>query len=93
MMKKLNVIKMVRTCYICPSQWDMSTDNGRQLYVRYRNGMFSVAVDDKVTGERNTIFDVELDMKKYPEPMREKTVQGLLKDVLSFDDCVYEFKD
>jgi len=52
----MKLVKLVRTCWACPSQWDGILDDGRWLYIRYRGGRFSVSVGehewDAVTGER-----------------------------------------
>ena len=32
------VMELSRTCLACPSQWRGKLDDGRDLYIRYRNG-------------------------------------------------------
>ena len=34
----LRIVKAVRTCYACPSQWDAWSDDGHYLYLRFRHG-------------------------------------------------------
>jgi hypothetical protein len=41
---KLNNI--IQTCSACPSQWDTTTEDGREVYIRYRHGDFRVEIDD-----------------------------------------------
>lgn len=36
------IVKAVRTCYACPSQWDAYTDTGDYLYLRFRHGFGTV---------------------------------------------------
>lgn len=33
------IVKAVRTCTACPSQWDAWTADGQYLYLRYRSGV------------------------------------------------------
>ena len=33
------ILRAVRTCDACPSQWDAWTDTGHYLYLRYRCGI------------------------------------------------------
>lgn len=35
-------MEIIKTCSACPSQWDITLDDGRFLYVRYRWGEFTV---------------------------------------------------
>jgi hypothetical protein len=34
------IVKIVRTCSACPSQWDLFADDGTSYYARYRHGYF-----------------------------------------------------
>ena len=48
----LEITKINRTCYACPSQWDATTKDDRQVYIRYRWGNLSVNVSKpKAKGE------------------------------------------
>ena len=40
------VVRVVRTCRACPSQWDAWTAQGVYVYVRYRSGRLTVDVGD-----------------------------------------------
>ncbi len=42
-----------KTCTACPAQWEGTTDDGREVYVRYRFGHLSVALSD----EKNTAIE------------------------------------
>lgn len=42
--RPLKLVSMTQTCWGCPSQWDAMTDDGRQVYIRYRWGCLSVRV-------------------------------------------------
>lgn len=42
------ITDLVQTCGACPSQWEFTTDDFRQAYVRYRHGYLSVRVGRKV---------------------------------------------
>ncbi len=48
----LRVQTLKKTCDSCPAQWHGRTDDGRQVYVRYRSGYLSVRVAvDQSDGE------------------------------------------
>lgn len=38
----LNLVKVVRTCIACPSQWDAWDEDGDYWYLRYRSGIGTV---------------------------------------------------
>ncbi|GGU91028.1 hypothetical protein GCM10010275_30070 [Streptomyces litmocidini] len=38
----MQIVRAVRTCPACPSQWDAWTTDGQYLYLRYRHGIGSV---------------------------------------------------
>jgi hypothetical protein len=38
----MQIVRTVRTCPACPSQWDAWTATGQYLYLRYRHGIGSV---------------------------------------------------
>lgn len=40
----IRVVSLTQTCEACPAQWDGMTDDGREVYVRYRGSCGSVRV-------------------------------------------------
>lgn len=38
----MRIVRAVKTCEACPSQWDAWTDQGQYLYLRFRHGRGSV---------------------------------------------------
>jgi hypothetical protein len=38
----VRIVRAIRTCDACPSQWHAWTDDGRYLYLRYRSGIGTV---------------------------------------------------
>lgn len=44
--RHLKLVRLTQTCGACPSQWDAMTDDGRQVYIRYRWGYLSVCVGE-----------------------------------------------
>jgi hypothetical protein len=50
----IKVKKIDHTCIACPSQWEGTTVDGKELYVRYRWGILRIDLD----GE--TIFKQQL---------------------------------
>ncbi len=47
MKKLINVRKIMKTCDVCPSQWEGITTDNRQIYIRYRWDVFSVNLGKK----------------------------------------------
>lgn len=45
-MPRLKVKKCECTCYACPSQWDIFTEDGRYIYARYRWGYLQLTLTD-----------------------------------------------
>jgi hypothetical protein len=42
----IKVVKIIKTCNMCPAQWDGVTDDNRQFYVRYRWGCLTVSIGE-----------------------------------------------
>ena len=38
-----------QTCYACPSQWEITLEDGRMIYARYRFGYLSVRISPEIT--------------------------------------------
>jgi len=47
------VIKIKQTCYACPSQWEGMTDDGKDVYIRFRWGSLRLDIDGKTVAEMN----------------------------------------
>lgn len=45
----MKIIRIVRTCVACPSQWDGWDEKGNSFYIKYRNGILRVDVNCKET--------------------------------------------
>jgi len=48
----ITVSVITKTCNACPSQWEGVTDDGREVYVRYRFGFLYIKVGDERVFER-----------------------------------------
>lgn len=44
----LKIIKLKRTCFACPEQWEGETENGDKIYARERHGEMRVELNDEV---------------------------------------------
>jgi hypothetical protein len=73
----IELVKVVRTCSSCPSQWDAWDADGNYYYLRYRFGVGSV--------ERQPSSDVETWGEEY-NPLYEWTHGGTLDGEISLDD-------
>lgn len=84
MTEKLKVKDWERTCIACPSQWDIYTDTGRYIYVRFRHGDFSACLDE-VFGE--TLFEWSSD-DMYDGCMTDEEMMNMLSDYLDFSNAM-----
>jgi hypothetical protein len=51
----IKVNKIVNTCFACPSQWEGTTTDNQNIYIRYRWGHLSICL--RPSGEE--IFDLD----------------------------------
>jgi hypothetical protein len=50
----MKLVRVVRTCTACPSQWDALTADYQYLYLRYRSGIGTVDAYDTADSEKWT---------------------------------------
>ncbi|MDR3582489.1 MAG: hypothetical protein P4L67_04420 [Candidatus Pacebacteria bacterium] len=80
---KPKVKTIIMTCSISPSQWVGKTENGSDLYIRYRWGGLSVDVND--------IEILYADCGHgYDGEMTTARMMGLTKDVLDWSEAEVE---
>ena len=83
-MEKINIVKCVRTCTSCPSQWDMYDDQGIRYYVRYRWGNLTVSYEP--LGE--LLFE-KICGHEFDGYMSEDSLVLNIGNMFSFTDCVW----
>ena len=83
MKEKLCIKKCIQTCYACPSQWDLFTDDNQYIYVRYRWGCFYAEKDNEILFEY--FSDNGLDGFMETEKMIE-----LLSGLFDFSEAQFE---
>jgi hypothetical protein len=49
-----NIATIKQTCYACPSQWEGKTEDGKDIYIRFRWGTLRLDIDGK------TIISMEI---------------------------------
>jgi hypothetical protein len=83
---KIKIVKMERTCWAAPSQWEAIDSEQYPYYFRYRHGLLSVRKGKKkknimtaVQGEE--IFSYNLG-DEYAGYMEYKQLKDILKDVM-----------
>lgn len=69
-----------RTCMACPSQWAGETDDGREVYIRYRYGTLEIWVADSSDSEES-IFNAGK-MVFY------ETIGGPFEGTLTYEEMV-----
>lgn len=70
------IVKMVRTCVACPSQWDGWDENGTYFYFRYRHGILRVDREEERGVSKKEIAQGPDGFMTYDE------LKGHLKDVM-----------
>jgi len=43
------IIKLEKTCYASPAQWEGKLESGHLIYIRYRYGNLSISISENVT--------------------------------------------
>lgn len=67
--KPIVVYDVKQTCGACPSSWEGRTEDGREVYARYRWGYLSVRVgDEQVFGEQLKV-DTDQENKEMEEQL------------------------
>lgn len=63
------IVKLIKTCDACPSQWEGKTDKGEKVYIRYRWGCLRVSKSD---GKSDDVYDAIPGIEiHYSEPGHE----------------------
>jgi len=55
----VKIIKLWKTCFACPAQWEGKLDNGQYVYIRYRWGIFRVGIADCINDAINNSVCIE----------------------------------
>lgn len=63
---------LTKTCESCPAQWEGRTNDGREVYVRYRWGHLSVEIDGSVILEKEVggPYDGSMDLTELAHHLR-----------------------
>jgi len=84
------VSKIEKTCRMCPSQWEGVTEDGRQLYARYRYGHLYVNISKTPTedtiapiSDGITVFTYDSD-DEWDGVMSSEEVATLTSDVITY---------
>ncbi|WP_280502040.1 hypothetical protein [Nocardia farcinica] len=69
------IVRAVRTCFVCPAQWDAWTDQGDYLYIRCRHDRLTVdlfpdGADWKWDSPRTLVASVDADVMDLAEVCR-----------------------
>jgi hypothetical protein len=83
MKEKLCIKKCIQTCYACPSQWDLFTEDDQYIYMRYRWGHFYAEKDKEI------IFEYDAD-NRFDGLMETETMIKLLSNLFDFSKAQFE---
>jgi hypothetical protein len=71
-----------KTCQACPSQWEGETEDGKEIYVRYRHGHLTIDVGNPKVDYlyRNTIIFEKQIGDNLDGVMTEEELKPYLKE-------------
>ena len=84
-MKKIKIIKIDRTSFACPAQWDMWDSKDNYYYVRFRWGELTINKHE-VFGELVFSNQTDSDWNGF---MEEEELIEMVSEVFYFSKCVY----
>ena len=101
MEKNLPKVKFFsRTCLACPSQWEGVLEDGRFLYIRYRNDKFKAFISPNENewlenSEKYKIYEIDTKQGGYDGYMTDDVMKWFLHFQLDFSNIegVYEPSD
>lgn len=83
---KIKIVKMVRTCYACPAQFEGIDEDGYPYYFRYRWGLLSIRKGKKnkdimtaVKGKEVFSYNIGDELSGF---MEYDELKKILKDVI-----------
>jgi len=85
----IKIVRLVKTCEACPSQWDTWDADGREIYIRYRWGWLTVVrasaskPNDPLGKDAEEIFVSKIG-NGFDGDMDESQLEDATQDVLSF---------
>lgn len=84
--KRYKVIKCIKTCEACPSQWDVWDETGTYIYIRFRWSRLSASLG--VLGEE--VFGKIVGESGLDGVMTFEELKDFTKDVIDWGDCIEE---
>jgi hypothetical protein len=81
----IKVNKILNTCSACPSQWEGTTEDNQNIYVRYRWGHLSICF--RPSGDE--IFDLDYG-DTFDGFMDYPTLKKLTAEIIEFPEHEYE---
>jgi hypothetical protein len=87
----IKIVKCIQTCKAFPSQWDLFSDDGKKIYVRYRRRFFYAHHTD-VDEDESEYLDIDCEMKPDEDSgvMSTEFMCFLTSNYLDFSDCTFE---
>jgi len=96
---KIKIKNYTKTCFACPAQWECLTDDGKYVYIRYRNGYLRAGIADSEEkfwnqDNKESIYNIfnELIGEESDGFMEFDEMSLMLKDKLDFSGAIENFE-
>jgi len=92
----MEVVKIIKTCTACPTQYEGELEGGKMFYVRYRWGYLSIRVSKEPTKDlMDAVGGLEIYGEQHGDPLDgiidDDVVLNILKD-LTYENKRYKFE-
>lgn len=84
-MALIKIKTIEQTCFACPSQWDIMTEDGQYIYARFRWGYLSVKINPWTPNEK-ILFEWQ-DTDGLNGVMDSEELQQLTKNILDWSNA------
>lgn len=87
--KRYKVLTCKQTCNVCPSQWDVYTEDNKYIYIRYRFGFLEVVLNafNDFGEEPKVLLAVEYG-DDYDGYLSFEKLKELTKHIIKWEGCV-----
>ena len=56
----MKILNLTKTCWMCPSQWEGTLEDGKMVYIRYRWGHLTITTSKEPSNDIQDAVDGEM---------------------------------